>query len=329
MISHRPRSRCRAVDRHGVWPGQRAGALRLAALLVPLLEVRGAAAHEVSAWTATQSAPLDWSYEPWVVLPLCLVGLFWALGLVRLARRSRAGEAAVSWRNLAFAAGWLALALSLASPLHAAGGISFTAHMIEHELLILLAAPLLVLARPAGVLLWGLPSRWRRGVAHALAGGWRGGLWRGASGPVVATSVHAALLWLWHLPVLFDAAVRDEALHALQHLSFFGSALLFWWSMFHVCRRRHGYGTAVLAVFATAVHSTLLGALLTVLPAARYPAYSGGFGLSALEDQQLAGLVMWVPAGVTYAGVGLLLFALWVGGGRGAAQRKVRVLAPG
>lgn len=292
-----------------------------------LLLARGQAeAHPLQALPDPVPGALTWSYEPWVVLPLSLVGLCWVIGLVRLDQRSR--QAAASWRNLAFVAGWLILALSLVSPLHAAGSRSFTAHMIEHELLILAAAPLLVASRPAAVLLWGLPRRFRRAMTRAVREGWRGRVWRTLTTPVIATLGHGGLLWLWHLPALFDAAVRSEALHALQHVSFFVPAMLFWWAMFHVRERRQGYGIAVLAVFATAFHSTLLGALLTVLPSPRYAAYqTDGFGLTPLEDQQLAGLVMWVPAGIVYVGVGLLLFALWMRGNELGAGRSGHALA--
>jgi putative membrane protein len=299
----------------------------LAAILLMLASGK-AEAHAVQAPSASVPDPLAWSYEPWVILPLCLVGLCWLVGLIRLNRRSR--RAAVGWRNLSFAAGWLVLGLSLASPLHAAGSRSFTAHMIEHELLILGAAPLLVAGRPAAVLLWGLPRSVRGIVTRAARDGWRGGLWHALTAPITATLVHGGLLWLWHLPALFDAAVRSEGLHALQHLSFLVSAALFWWAMFHVRERQLGYGIAVLAVFATAVHSTLLGALLTVLPTRRYAVYeTTRFGLTVLEDQQLAGLMMWVPAGIVYVGIGLLLFALWMRGGDFVGGKSERVFAAG
>jgi cytochrome c oxidase assembly factor CtaG len=298
------------------------GAIALS-LLMPFPE---AAAH----WAESLAAPpaaLPWSYEPWAIVPLCIVGLLWAAGFLRLGRRSY--RAVVCWQNLSFASGWLVLGLSLASPLHAAGRQSFAWHMVEHELLILVAAPLLVVGRPAAVLLWGLPHGWRRAVACAVGEGWRGRAWHWLTRPVVASLGHGGLVWLWHLPRLFDAAVRSEAVHALQHLSFFLSAAIFWWAMFHVRERRQGIGVAVLAVFATAMHSTLLGALLTLLPSPRYAAYqTASFGLTPLEDQQLAGLVMWVPAGVVYVGLGLILFTLWLRGGD-ADERRRHVYAAG
>jgi putative membrane protein len=102
--------------------------------------------------------------------------------------------------------------------------------------------------------------------------------------------------------------------HAAQHASFFLSALLFWWSLLYA-RGRAGYGLGVLYIFTTAVHTSILGALLTFAPSVWYPAYAPGtraWGLSPLEDQQIGGLIMWVPAGVVYLAAGLALFAAWL-----------------
>jgi putative membrane protein len=269
---------------------------------------------------------LTWSGDWQLVLPLCTVGLVWLVGWLRLAWRARRGHAVVSWRNSAFVAGWIALALALLSPLHAAGTRSFLAHMSEHELLMLVAAPLLAASRPAGFLLWGLPQGWRRVIVGLGRASATRTLWRAATDPVLATLVHGIFLWVWHLPVLFDAAVRDEALHLLQHASFFGSAMLFWWALFRNGAGRRGYGLAICAIFVTAVHSSLLGALLVVAPRVLYDAYATTvFGLTPLEDQQLAGLVMWVPAGILYTGIGLWLFALWLRAAEGNARRTAHV----
>jgi cytochrome c oxidase assembly factor CtaG len=269
---------------------------------------------------------LMWSDDPLLVLPLGAVGLIWLVGLLRLAWRARHGPAVISWTNLAFLAGWVALALALRSPSHAAGTRSFLAHMSEHELLMLVAAPLLAASRPAGILLWGLPQGCRRAVAGLGRASAVRTLWRAATDPVFATLVHGALLWVWHLPVLFDAAVRDEALHLLQHASFFGSAMLFWWALFRNGVGRRGYGLAICAIFVTAVHSSLLGALLFVAPRVLYDAYATTmFGLSPLEDQQLAGLIIWVPAGIVHTSVGSCLFALWLRAVEGNARKTAHV----
>jgi cytochrome c oxidase assembly factor CtaG len=126
--------------------------------------------------------------------------------------------------------------------------------------------------------------------------------------------VHAAALWGWHIPRLFDATLESDWIHSAQHLSFLGSALLFWWSLFYA----HGearYGASVLYVFTTAVHTSILGALLTFSSGVWYPAYlrtTSAWGLTPLEDQQTGGLIMWIPAGLAYVAAGLTLVAGWL-----------------
>ncbi|HKC65760.1 MAG TPA: cytochrome c oxidase assembly protein, partial [Pyrinomonadaceae bacterium] len=130
-----------------------------------------------------------------------------------------------------------------------------------------------------------------------------------------AWAVHALALWVWHIPVLFQATLDSEFIHTLQHLSFFFSALLFWWALIHGRRGLLGYGAATLYVFTTSVHSGLLGALITFAQGIWYPAYKGytaSWGLTPLEDQQLGGLIMWIPAGLVYIFAGLALFAGWL-----------------
>jgi putative membrane protein len=111
---------------------------------------------------------------------------------------------------------------------------------------------------------------------------------------------------------LFQATLSSDWIHSAQHISFLGSALLFWWSLFYA-EGRTGYAFSVLYIFTTAVHTSILGALLTFAGSVWYPVYSAtttAWGLSPLEDQQIGGLIMWVPAGVVYLGAGLGLLAL-------------------
>jgi hypothetical protein len=117
--------------------------------------------------------------------------------------------------------------------------------------------------------------------------------------------------------------VRFESVHALQHTAFLGSALLFWWAVFHGTRARLRYGAAVLCLFLTTIVTGGLGALLTVAPHPLYPVYSAGssaWGLTPLEDQQLAGLIMWIPGGLTYLVVALVLTRAWLA----ESDRRVR-----
>jgi putative membrane protein len=130
-------------------------------------------------------------------------------------------------------------------------------------------------------------------------------------------------LWVWHLPTLYQMALRNDGVHALQHFSFVATASLFWWAVVHGRYGRQGYGIAVVYVFLTAIHSGALGALLTVAPAPWYDAYvrqAAAWQVDALADQQLAGLLMWIPASVIFIVLGLALFAAWMG----EAERRVR-----
>jgi putative membrane protein len=203
--------------------------------------------------------------------------------------------------------------------------------MTQHEVLMLLAAPLLVLSRPLVPYLWALPARMRSSVG--AVGKKRGVrvVWRTLTNPLVAWAIHAVALWLWHAPVLFQATLRSDFVHTLQHLSFLGSALLFWWALIHSRRGVMSYGAAVLYMFTTSVHSGVLGALLTFAHTVWYPAYAtttGSWGLTPLEDQQLGGLIMWVPAGLVYIVAGLALMVGWMRESERRVQRREQRALP-
>jgi putative membrane protein len=199
------------------------------------------------------------------------------------------------------------------SPLHELGERSFTAHMIEHELLMLVAAPLLVLSRPLSTMIWALPAGGRSMLGAAATSRGLQGLWRNLATPWTATALQAAALWLWHLPMLFDRALVSSGWHIAQHLSFLVSALLFWTAMLPRQRRATRLGAPVLCLFATSVVSGALGALMAFSASPWYARYAqmgmAPFGLSAVEDQQLAGLLMWIPGGLVHVGAALALIA--------------------
>ncbi|MBZ5583292.1 MAG: cytochrome c oxidase assembly protein [Acidobacteriia bacterium] len=260
-------------------------------------------------WTA-------WSFEPGVVIPLALTALLYRRG-------ARPGRGVTTLQQACFWAGWTVLALSLVSPLHPLGEALFSAHMTQHEVLMLVAAPLLVLSRPLVPLLWGLPFGWRRALGQWSKTEYAQKTWQVVTRPFHAWWIHAVALWVWHAPFLFQATLSSEWVHSAQHLSFLFSALLFWWSLFYA--RERNYGAGVLYVFTTGVHTSILGALLAFAPTLWYPAYRGttaAWGLTPLEDQQLGGLIMWVPAGVVYVAAGLGLFAAWMRESETMVQRS-------
>jgi cytochrome c oxidase assembly factor CtaG len=274
-----------------------------------LLAAPTAWAHVVDA--DRHGSPAWFALDPWSWLLLIASALLYLNGRRVLRGRARAADGQSARRGAQlFCCGWLALAIALGPPLDPLGGYLFSAHMLQHELMMLVAAPLLVLSRPGGVLLWGLPDAGRRLFGGMRRIGWLHSGWAWLSSAHGAWLLHAAILWGWHLPALFDASVLNDGVHAAQHASFFGSALLFWWALLHGSGVRNA--GAVIYVFTTAVHSSLLGALLTFSPSVWYAPYlqtTALFGLSPLDDQQLGGLIMWVPSGLVFLAAGLVLTA--------------------
>jgi putative membrane protein len=285
---------------------------RVHAKLITMLLALHAGVAQERLWSA-------WSWEPGIVAPLAIAAVLYLRGL-RLLWDEHVGRGIRTWEAASFAAGWMTTALALLSPLHELSEHLFSLHMVQHELLMVVAAPLLVVGRPLVPMLWALPSRARRRVGSVTRRPSVRRGWRMISRPLVAFVVHGAAIWAWHTPVLFQATLTSERVHALQHASFFGTALLFWWTIIHAHApggraRAVSFGTAVLLLFGTALHSGALGALLTFSRNLWYPAYgtsSAGWGLTPLEDQQLAGLIMWVPATFAYLVAALFLFAGWL-----------------
>jgi putative membrane protein len=281
-------------------------AIAIAATLLPALAARAhhPAGQPLPGWDA-------WTFEPWVVALLAASALLYGIGLARLWRRAGRGRGIARGRALRFAAGWATLAAALVSPVDALGGALFSAHMVQHELLMVVAAPLLVTARPLEAWAWALAPRWRRLAGNLFhTRGWLAA-WRVLVDPLGAWLIHAVALWAWHIPPLFGAALESEAVHALQHASFLAAALCFWWSVLALPARS---GAGLASVFTTMLHTGALGALLTFAPAPWYAHYAdtAAYGLSALADQQLGGLVMWVPGGLAYLAAGLAIAARWL-----------------
>jgi putative membrane protein len=251
-----------------------------------------------------------WTFQPALVVGLVLTAGVYARGVTRLGRRITGVDRAV--RVTCFSAGLVVVAAALASPLDALASALFSAHMVQHLLLMVVAAPLLVYARPAAALVAGLPAG-GRDVARATASGGLRGIGRAATRPVVVWSLGALALWAWHMPSLYEGALEHDVLHVAEHASFLVVSLLFW----HVVlssgtRRGVARPVAALLVFAAGVQGTALGAVLLFASTPLYPAHDAGaalWGRSPLADQQLAGSLMWgIPAVVYVVTVGWLLF---------------------
>jgi putative membrane protein len=309
----------------------RVGVLACAAALVPapLLAHTGRPPAPHDLWTS-------WGLEPTVIVPLYLTAWLYTRGVEAVWRRAGRGRGIRRAEAASFAAGMLVLLVALVSPLDRVAASLFWVHMTQHLLLVAVAAPLLVLGAPQAGLAWGVPRRARRSVARWWHGrtGVRAALaWLAA--PLPAVVVHVAALLAWHLPAAYDAAVANPWVHALEHATFLGTALVFWYA---VLSRRGSLnatpGLAMLALFAVSTVSGGLAALLTFSPAPWYASHlatTAAWGLTPLEDQQLAGLVMWVPGSVVYVGAVAWLFVRWMRSSelRAARRDRERLLSPG
>jgi len=256
-----------------------------------------------TAATVTGLGDLSWSLRPEIVLPLLTLAGLYALGWSRLSRRAPRSPGAR--RPGLVVVGLAALVLALLSPLDGLADTLFVAHMVQHMLLIMVAAPALLLADPFPMVIWALPGaarlRARRWIGRSSVAG---RLWRTATSWPLAWIVSACILWGWHLPGAYDAALSHRLLHDLEHLSFFVGALVFWWPVIHPAPRfRPGapYPLRVVYLVLGAFQTAALGLVLTLAPGVLYRSYAGGprpGGLGALEDQTWGGVVMWGLGGL-------------------------------
>jgi putative membrane protein len=252
----------------------------------------------------------NWSWELSIVIPLSLILFWYSIGAFR-----RGAQPRLFKHHMAFAAGWCSLFVALLSPLHRLGDVLFSAHMLQHEVLFLIAAPLIAACHPGVTLLYAMPPNIRRSMGSWIAQVESAPLLSIVFLPLGAFLLHAASLWLWHIPQLYQATLESDLIHALQHLSFFLSGVLFWSALFGAGCSTMTYGAGVLYVFGTAAHCSALGALLTFSSVVWYPIYTDRtelWHLTPLQDQQIGGLLMWIPSGLVFIFIGVWLFARWL-----------------
>jgi len=257
----------------------------------------------------------EWSVSGWDVAVLVALAAAALLHVTGTRRMARHGGGVRQVERVSFWIGWIAIVAAVAPPLDRAATLRFSAHMAQHELLMLIGAPLLIVGRPIVPWLWALPQGWRRRVGPSVPLRRVSTLWNWLTWPAVAWVLHGATIWIWHLPALYEAAVRNDALHALQHATFVATAVFFWWGLVYGRYGRLAYGASALFVFTTSMHTGILGALFTFSGAPFYPLYASraaGQGIDALADQQLAGVYMWIPAGVIFTLFGLALMLAWL-----------------
>src|SRR3954464_10110007 len=275
-----------------------------------------AAPASLSAHGLAATAAREWDFDPIVLVPLAVTAVLYAAGVARVWRKAGIGRGITRGSAASSAAGWMTLALALVSPVAWLSQILFSVHMTQHTLLMLVAAPLLTFGHPLLAWLWAFDDTRREQVARPFRGAGVITMWHHATSPLAVFLIQAAALWLWHIPSWYEAALHNEAIHAVEHICLVLAGSLFWWAMVRGRYGRMGYGLAVVYVFLTAVHSGTLGALLTIAPEPWYGSYvqqGRAWGVDPLDDQQLAGLLMWIPAGVIFIVLGLALMAAWLG----------------
>jgi putative membrane protein len=251
-----------------------------------------------------------WSLEPSILIPLVAVTAVYVRGTLKM----RGPRRAAGGRKVVAAAALVISVLALLSPLHELGERSLSAHMLQHILLMTVIPLLVVWARP-GLTLWvGLPSFVRRPLRGLRAETFAGPFERLLKRPIAAFVLQSVALWVWHLPSLYDAAVRSDALHGLEHATFLGTGLLFWAAIFERDAKGAIGGRLAFVLF-TALEGSALGAIITFAPRVLYRLYGAIPGSSPLSDQRLAGLEMWIPGGLLYLAAAGYLFARWLKSG--------------
>jgi putative membrane protein len=263
---------------------------------------------------AASAAPsvwsVPWSWEPQIVFPLAILLLLYSAGAVR-----RGQWYLLRWRHASFFAGWFSLFLALTSPIHELGEQLFSAHMLQHEIMILVSAPLISASHPGPTCLWAFAAHGRVGIGAWVHRGEQTRIIRFVAAPLIAWLLEAIALWTWHIPVLYQATLKSDWIHAAQHLSFFLTAVIFWSALYGVGRSAMSYGAGTFYTFGAAVHCSALGALLTFSTVLWYPVYAEtttGWGLTPLQDQQLGGVIMWVPSAIVFIIIALALFSKWL-----------------
>lgn len=251
----------------------------------------------------------SWSWQPGVLLGLGLAAVAYAYAFYHFRRQGRLErmmqqgliKRSQPWY---FAAGLVTLFIALISPIDTLSSILFLMHMTQHVLLIMVAAPLLLLGLPAPFLGFLVQNaRIKAGLAWLTH-------------PGVAFTLYNLTLLIWHLPALYEASLRQDIVHSLQHAMFFGTALLSWWPLLSPLPElpRLTYPAQILYIFLLAIPGGILGAVLVFSEQAFYATYLAAPRLgdfSALADQQASGLVMMVPGKAIYLVALTIIFFIW------------------
>ncbi len=247
----------------------------------------------------------QWNLEPSILIGTVLItGLYlYAVGPLR--KRQFPNEQIVTGQTISFLSGMLIMFLALVSPLDELGdAYLFSAHMVQHLCLTIIGPPLLLLGTPEWLVKPALHNKVVFNIAKVL------------TYPAVAFVLYNVDFWLWHAPPLYNATLENQNIHILEHLTFIVFGLLYWWPIFSPSKDlpRLTFGGQILYLFLSGMPSVLLGAGLTFSPPlyAPYIAAPRIWGISAATDQQLGGLIMWVPVSIFYIIIMSILFIRWM-----------------
>ncbi len=269
-------------------------------------------------WTA-------WQWDGLVMTNLIVLGVVygwgWRAAVIAASRRKRAAfDWRLAGRGIAFVFGLLAIGIALQSPLDLLGESLGWVHMLQHMTLMTIAAPLAVMGRPVLMFAWALPRTMRSNprVQGAMRGLWGTRSRRLWCNVWFALFLHTAAMWGWHYPPLYEAALNDPLVHDIEHLSMFAAAVIFWQAVLAPVRNggvSSVPAVSVVALFITSVLGMGLGVLMALSPEVWYASYVGRtavWGWTPLEDQQLAGTIMWMPACAAYPLAAICILLPWL-----------------
>ena len=267
----------------------------------------------------TKALLLSWDLRIEVIATLALWGTLQFVGWRNLRRRGRT-RFANGWRLASYVSGLVVLGVALMSPIDVLGSQLFLVHMIQHMLLMMVAAPLLLLANPFPTFLWALPRAWRVRV-----GGWFQPnhplcqMLQPVTGPGVIWMIFVAVYLGWHDPNAYNAALRNDLIHDLEHMTFFGASMLFWWRVIgagpQIGSRLSVPLRAVFAVSAVPPNM-LAGVAIAFATQPIYTYYTGVprlFGISVMDDQIWSGLIMWIPGSMMFIIAAIILLGTLLG----------------
>jgi cytochrome c oxidase assembly factor CtaG len=278
----------------------------------------------------TLSAALrSWDLRLEVIVVLAAAGILYSLGWWRLRRRTAANrpvaratnrwQAGALWRPVLYILGLLLLAIALMSPIDVLSAQMFTMHMVQHVFLVMIVPPLLLLANPLPFVLWGLPKDARLAGGRLFSRQSRvRRVLQQATGPGFVWLAFVIIYWGWHDPNAYQWALRSALAHDLEHITFFLVAMLFWWHVVGAGPKIHrplsAFARAGFAL--SAIPPNMLAGIAFVFAAepiyAYYEAMPRLWGLTVMEDQRIAGLVMWVPGSMMFLVAALVIVARWL-----------------